>query len=135
VGLGPAASGKTPWRGLTAGLEPPSFGSVWFDGRDMSRVPPHRRDVAMVFQNPVVYPHLSVIDNLAFGMRARGVSRNQARTQVNTIAGILGLDRVLARRPGALSGGERQRVAIGRALLRRARVSLLHGPCSHLHVT
>ena len=115
VVLGPSGSGKTTLVRLIAGLETPSSGSVWIDGRDVSRVPPHRRDVAMVFQNPALYPHLSVFDNLAFGLRARGVSRGQARARVNTLAGMLGLDRVLARRPGALSGGERQRVAIGRA--------------------
>ena len=74
VVLGPSGSGKTTLVRLIAGLETPSSGSVWIDGRDVSRVPPHRRDVAMVFQNPALYPHLSVFDNLAFGLRARGVS-------------------------------------------------------------
>jgi len=134
VVLGPSGSGKTTLVRLIAGLETPSSGSVWIDGRDVSGVPPHRRDVAMVFQNPALYPHLSVFDNLAFGLRARGVSRGQARAQVNTLAGMLGLDRVLARRPGALSGGERQRVAIGRALVRQPRMILFDEPFSNLDV-
>ena len=118
--LGPSGSGKSTLLRLIAGLDEPSAGSVWFAGHDMTRVAPHRRNVAMVFQHPALYPHLSVFDNLAFGLRRRGVARNQARAKVNTVAGMLGLDHVLTRRPGALSGGERQRVAIGRALARPA---------------
>src|SRR5262249_31771216 len=122
VVLGPSGSGKTTLLRLIAGLEAPDLGGVWIDGRDMTRVPAHRRDVAMVFQNPALYPHLSVFDNIAFGLRARGVPRNQVRTQVNTVAGLLGLDALLLRRPSQLSGGERQRVAIGRAIARQPRV-------------
>jgi ABC-type sugar transport system ATPase subunit len=117
---------------MIAGLEAPTGGSIWFDDRDMTGVPPDRRDVAMVFQHPALYPHLSVFDNLAFGLTARGVARSQTRTKVVAVAGMLGLDRVLARRPGALSGGERQRVAIGRALAREPRVILLDEPFSSL---
>jgi ABC-type sugar transport system ATPase subunit len=132
VVLGPSGSGKTTLLRLLAGLESPDAGGVWIDGRDMTGVPPHRRDVAMVFQNPPLYPHLSVFDNIAFGLRARGVSRNQARAQVNTVAGLLGLDALLGRRPSALSGGERQRVAIGRAIARQPRVLLCDEPFSNL---
>ena len=107
--LGPSGSGKSTLLRLIAGLDEPSSGSVWFAGSDMTHVAPHRRDVAMVFQHPALYPHLSVFDNLAFGLKARGVARNQARAKVNTVAGMLGLDHVLTRRPSALSGGERQR--------------------------
>jgi ABC-type sugar transport system ATPase subunit len=134
VVLGPSGAGKSTLLRLIAGLESPSSGTVRIDGRDVSRVPPHRRDVAMVFQNPALYPHLSVFDNLAFGLRAHGLSRAQARARVNTVAGILGLDYVLARHPGALSGGERQRVAIGRALAREPRMILLDEPFSHLDI-
>src|SRR5579875_1293490 len=112
VVLGPSGSGKTTLLRLIAGLESPDAGRVWIDGRDVTKVPVHRRDVAMVFQNPALYPHLSVFDNIAFGLRARGVERNRVRARVNTIAGLLGLDAMLLRRPAALSGGERQRVAI-----------------------
>jgi multiple sugar transport system ATP-binding protein len=132
VVLGPSGSGKSTLLRLIAGLDVPSAGSVWIDGRDVTRVPPHRRDVAMVFQHPALYPHLSVFDNLAFGLKARGASRHQARTKVNMVAGMLGLDHVLARRPSALSGGERQRVAIGRALAREPRVILFDEPFSSL---
>jgi len=132
VVLGPSGSGKSTLLRLIAGLEAPSGGSVWFDGVDVTDVPPHRRDVAMVFQHPALYPHLSVFDNLAFGLKVRGVSRSQTRTKVNAVAGMLGLDRVLTRRPGALSGGERQRVAIGRALAREPRVILFDEPFSSL---
>ncbi len=132
VVLGPSGSGKTTLLRLLAGLESPDAGGVWIDGRDMTKAPPHRRDVAMVFQNPALYPHLSVFDNIAFGLRARGVPRNQARAQVNTIAGLLGLDSLLRRRPSALSGGERQRVAIGRAIARQPRVLLCDEPFSNL---
>ena len=130
--LGPSGSGKTTLLRLIAGLESPDAGGVWIDGRDMTRVPAHRRDVAMVFQNPALYPHLSVFDNIAFGLRARGIPRNQVRTQVNTVAGLLGLDALLLRRPSQLSGGERQRVAIGRAIARQPRVLLCDEPFSNL---
>jgi multiple sugar transport system ATP-binding protein len=132
VVLGPSGSGKSTLLRLIAGLDSASAGSVWFEGRDVTHLPPHQRDVAMVFQHPALYPHLSVFYNLAFGLKARGVSRQQARTKVNTVAGMLGLDHVLSRRPGALSGGERQRVAIGRALARQPRVILFDEPFSSL---
>lgn len=130
--LGPSGSGKSTLLRLIAGLEKPSAGGIFLDGADMTEVPPHRRNVAMVFQHPALYPHLSVFDNLAFGPKMRGIARSQARARVNTIAGMLGLDHLLARRPDALSGGERQRVAIGRALAREPRVILFDEPFSSL---
>jgi len=132
VVLGPSGSGKTTLLRLIAGLEPPSAGSVWIGGQDVTGLPPHQRDVAMVFQHPALYPHLSIFDNMAFGLRSRGVPRNQLRAKVNTMAGVLELDRLLSRRPADLSGGERQRVAIGRALVRQPRVVLLDEPFSNL---
>jgi multiple sugar transport system ATP-binding protein len=130
--LGPSGSGKSTLLRLIAGLESPSNGGVWVEGNEITHLPPHQRDVAMVFQHPALYPHLTVADNLAFGLRARGLKRAQTRSKVNTIAGILGLDHVLTRRPNALSGGERQRVAIGRALARQPRVLLFDEPFSSL---
>jgi ABC-type sugar transport system ATPase subunit len=132
VVLGPSGSGKTTLLRLVAGLEPPSAGSVFFDGQDVTSLLPHERDLAMVFQHPALYPHLSVFDNMAFGLRARGISRSQLRAKVNTMAGILELDRLVGRRPAELSGGERQRAALGRALVRQPRVILLDEPFSNL---
>jgi ABC-type sugar transport system ATPase subunit len=132
VVLGPSGSGKSTLLRLIAGLDSPTGGGVWFDGQDVTHIAPHRRDVAMVFQHPALYPHLSVFDNLAFGLKARGVSRRDAQTKVNTVAGMLGLDHLLGRRPSELSGGERQRVAIGRALAREPRVILFDEPFSSL---
>jgi multiple sugar transport system ATP-binding protein len=132
VVLGPSGSGKSTLLRLIAGLDSPSNGGVWFDGNDVTRVAPHLRDVAMVFQHPALYPHLSVCDNLAFGLRARRVPGHEAQKKVNTVAGMLGLDHLLARRPSELSGGERQRVAIGRALAREPRVILFDEPFSSL---
>jgi len=132
VVLGPSGSGKTTLLRLIAGLETPDAGTIRIGGRDMAGVPPHRRDVAMVFQNPALYPHLSVFENLAFGLRARGVARALRRRRVQAVAEMLGLGRLLDRRPAALSGGERQRVALGRAVAREPRVLLLDEPFSNL---
>jgi multiple sugar transport system ATP-binding protein len=132
VVLGPSGSGKSTLLRLIAGLDSPSNGGVWFDGNDVTKIAPHLRDVAMVFQHPALYPHLSVFDNLAFGLRARRVPGHEAQKKVNTVAGMLGLDHLLARRPSELSGGERQRVAIGRALAREPRVILFDEPFSSL---
>ena len=134
VVLGPSGSGKSTLLRLIAGLERPGKGTIRIDGKDMKGIPAHGRDVAMVFQNPALYPHLSVYGNLAFGARGRGISRKLTQSKVNNVAGILGLDRLLARSPNALSGGERQRVAIGRALVREPRIVLLDEPFSNLDV-
>ncbi len=134
VVLGPSGSGKSTLLRLIAGLDRPSKGTIRIDARDMKGIPAHRRDVAMVFQNPALYPHLSVYGNLAFGARGRGVSRKLTQSKVNNVAGILGLDRLLSRSPNALSGGERQRVAIGRVLVREPRIVLLDEPFSNLDV-
>ncbi|AMV39549.1 ABC transporter ATP-binding protein [Planctomyces sp. SH-PL62] len=130
--LGPSGSGKTTILRLVAGLDRPTSGSVWFDGRRMDEVPPHRRDVGMVFQNPTLYPHLDVAGNLEFGLRSRGVPRGERRRRVAEIAALLRLDGLLARSPDELSGGERQRAAIGRALAPRPAVLLLDEPFSSL---
>ena len=130
--VGPSGSGKSTLLRLIAGLEPLTAGSLWIDGRRVDGLAPRDRDVAMVFQTPVVYPFLSVFENLAFGLRARGAARSEVERAVADAAGVLGLRELLGRRPGTLSGGERQRVALGRALVRRPRVFLLDEPFSSL---
>ena len=132
VVLGPSGSGKSTLLRLIAGLESPSDGTIVVDGVDQRGVPPHRRGLAMVFQNPALYPHLSVFDNIAFGLRARGAGRDEIRRRVDEAADLLGLSRLLDRRPQALSGGERQRVAIGRAIAWRPPILLLDEPFSSL---
>src|SRR6202044_3689624 len=119
---------------LVAGLEHPDRGSVLIDGRDVTRDPPAARDVAFVFQQYSLYPHLSVYDNLAFPLRSpmHRVSENEIRRRVTTIAEKLHIDSKLQNRATRLSGGEMQRVAIGRALVRQPRVYLMDEPLSSL---
>jgi multiple sugar transport system ATP-binding protein len=130
--LGPSGSGKSTLLRVIAGLERPDAGSVWIDGRNMAEVPPYRRDVAMVFQNPALYPHLSVFENMAFSVRARRMPKAERLRRVSLVAETLGIKHLLARRPAELSGGERQRVALGRAVIREPRVLLLDEPFASL---
>jgi multiple sugar transport system ATP-binding protein len=130
--VGPSGSGKSTLLRLIAGLEEATAGVVQVGGRDVSALPPRQRSVAMVFQNPALYPHLPVFDNLAFGLRARGARRAYVRSRVAEVAAMLGLDTLLARRPATLSGGQKQRVALGRALATRPPVFLLDEPLSSL---
>lgn len=130
--LGPSGSGKTTILRLIAGLDRPTAGAVLFDGAAVDGVPPHRRDVGLVFQEPSLQPFLDVAGNLEFGLKARGVPREERRKRVAEVAAMLRLDGLLNRRPAALSGGERQRAAIGRAVARRPSVLLLDEPFSSL---
>jgi ABC-type sugar transport system ATPase subunit len=130
--VGPSGAGKSTLLRLIAGLEPLTAGSVWVDGRRVDEMAPRARDLAMVFQTPVVYPYLSVFENLAFGLRARGAARSEVERVVSEIAAVLGLNELLERRPATLSGGQRQRVALGRALVRRPRILLLDEPFASL---
>jgi ABC-type sugar transport system ATPase subunit len=130
--LGPSGSGKTTLLRLIAGLESPDSGTIRIGGQDMRGVPPYRRNVAMVFQNPALYPYLSVGDNLAFGLKAQGLGRVERALRVGEVADMLGLWNLLPRRPDALSGGERQRVALGRAVARNPDILLLDEPFSNL---
>ncbi len=129
--VGPSGSGKTTTLRVVAGLEEASSGSVWIDGRDVTKLPPRERNVAMVFQGLGLYEHLSVEENLAFGMKVRG-QESGVRSQVEEIATQLGIKQFLARKPGELSGGEQQRVALGRALVRQPAALLLDEPLSSL---
>src|SRR5271169_22754 len=130
--LGPSGCGKSSVLRMIAGLEPITAGSVSIDGRVVNDVPAKDRDIAMVFQSYALYPHMDVYNNLAFGLRRRGVSRDEIDRRVRLAAGKLGLEAFLARKPHALSGGQRQRVALGRAIVRQPKVFLFDEPLSNL---
>jgi multiple sugar transport system ATP-binding protein len=130
--VGPSGCGKSTLLRLVAGLETPDAGTISIGGRAVNGVPPKDRDVAMVFQSYALYPHLTVFDNLAFGLKLRKVPRPEIESRVRAAAAQLGLDGVLDRLPKALSGGQRQRVAVGRAIVRQPQVFLLDEPLSNL---
>jgi multiple sugar transport system ATP-binding protein len=130
--VGPSGCGKTTTLRLIAGLERPTDGTIRIGDRTVNRLSPRGRDVAMVFQNPSLYPHWNVFDNLAFGLRMRGMPRSEIRRRVTEITELLGIQPLLQRRPAQLSGGQQQRVALGRALVRRPAVLLLDEPFSSL---
>jgi ABC-type sugar transport system ATPase subunit len=132
--LGPSGCGKTTLLRLVAGLEFPTAGEVRVGGREVSRVRPEDRGVAIVPQVPVCYPQLSVRDNLGFALRFRPVAKDEAARRVKDVAAGLGLSELLDRMPHQLSGGQRQRVSLGRALVRRPAVLLLDEPLAHLDV-
>jgi multiple sugar transport system ATP-binding protein len=135
VVVGPSGCGKSTTLRMLAGLERPSNGLISIGDRVVNLVSPKSRDVAVVFQNYALYPHMTVYDNLSFGMRIRHEPREHIRRQVADVAQQLGLSALLDRKPAALSGGERQRVAVGRALLRRPQVFLMDEPLSNLDAT
>lgn len=130
--LGPSGCGKTTTLQIVAGLEQATSGHVLFDDERVDRLPPHARDVSVVFQSYALYPHMSVFDNLAFGLRMRKTPRAEVRRRVNEAASLLGIEALLNRRPRELSGGQRQRVALGRAIVRQPRVFLLDEPLSNI---
>jgi len=130
--VGPSGCGKSTLLRLIAGLETPTAGHILIDGRDVTSLPPQNRDVAMVFQSYALYPHLTVRENLGFGLRMRHTPREVIAEQVTRAAVTLGLDPLLDRKPGQLSGGQRQRVALGRAMVRNPKVFLLDEPLSNL---
>jgi multiple sugar transport system ATP-binding protein len=130
--LGPSGCGKSTTLRMIAGLEAISAGELWIDDRLMNRVPAKDRDIAMVFQSYALYPHMNVRDNLAFGLKRRGVARAEVRARVEAAAAMLGLETLLERKPHALSGGQRQRVALGRAIVRDPKVFLFDEPLSNL---
>src|SRR5947209_2231478 len=130
--VGPSGCGKTTTLRMLAGLERPSYGRILIGGKLVNNVSPRFRDVAMVFQSYALYPHMNVYDNLAFGMRARGASNDLVAQRVRETAEVLGLGKLLKRRPSELSGGQRQRVALGRALIRQPQVFLMDEPLSNL---
>ncbi|MDI6808380.1 MAG: sn-glycerol-3-phosphate ABC transporter ATP-binding protein UgpC [Candidatus Eisenbacteria bacterium] len=130
--LGPSGCGKSTLLRLIAGLEDVSEGTVYIGDKAVNSLPPKDRDVAMVFQNYALYPHMTVFDNMAFGLKLRKVHKEEIRKRVHNAASILGLEEFLRRKPKALSGGQRQRVALGRAIVRNPQVFLFDEPLSNL---
>jgi multiple sugar transport system ATP-binding protein len=132
VFVGPSGCGKTTALRMVAGLEEISEGSILIGGRVVNEVQSKDRDVAMVFQNYALYPHMTVAQNLGFGLKLRKTDKSEVRRRVGRAATTLGLDDYLERKPGALSGGQRQRVAMGRAIVREPRAFLMDEPLSNL---
>lgn len=130
--VGPSGCGKSTTLRMIAGLEEITQGQLTIDDRVMNRVAPKDRDVAMVFQNYALYPHLNVADNIAFGLRIRRESKQTIESSIKEVSGILGLTDYLDRKPSDLSGGQRQRVAMGRAIVRKPKVFLFDEPLSNL---
>ena len=130
--VGPSGCGKTTLLRMIAGLEPVTSGSVFIGDRDVTALPPKQRDIAMVFQDYALYPHLTVEQNLGIGLKLRRVPKAERATRVRQVAEILGLATLLKRKPAQLSGGQQQRVAIGRAMVREPAVYLLDEPLSNL---
>jgi multiple sugar transport system ATP-binding protein len=130
--VGPSGCGKSTTLRMIAGLEDPTSGTIHIGGRDVTRVAPKDRDIAMVFQSYALYPHLSVRENLEFGLKMRKLPRAEIDARVAEVAKQLGIDQLLDRKPKALSGGQRQRVAMGRAIVRRPQVFLFDEPLSNL---
>ncbi|TYR79024.1 sn-glycerol-3-phosphate ABC transporter ATP-binding protein UgpC [Priestia megaterium] len=132
VFVGPSGCGKSTTLRMVAGLEEISKGDFYIDDKRVNDVAPKDRDIAMVFQNYALYPHMTVYDNMAFGLKLRKLPKNEIDRRVKDAARILGLEQYLDRKPKALSGGQRQRVALGRAIVRDAKVFLMDEPLSNL---
>ncbi|UWE14684.1 ABC transporter ATP-binding protein [Herbaspirillum huttiense] len=130
--LGPSGCGKSTTLRLIAGLDKPTSGSIHIGGRDVTQLPPAQRNISMVFQSYALFPHLTVRDNILFGVRVRKEPRAGHESRLQRVADILGLSHLLERRPAQLSGGQRQRVALGRAIIADAPVCLMDEPLSNL---
>jgi multiple sugar transport system ATP-binding protein len=132
VFVGPSGCGKSTTLRMVAGLEDITEGELYIDGEKMNDVPPKDRNIAMVFQNYALYPHMSVYENMAFGLRIKKVPKDEIHKRVHEAAKILDIEKFLERKPKALSGGQRQRVAVGRAIVRNPKVFLFDEPLSNL---
>ena len=130
--VGPSGCGKSTLLRALAGLEDVTAGEISIGGRDVTDLAPRHRDIAMVFQSYALYPHMSVRQNLGYGLRVRRTPKAEIRKRVDEVAGLLGLDELLERRPAQLSGGQRQRVAMGRAIVREPQAFLMDEPLSNL---
>jgi multiple sugar transport system ATP-binding protein len=130
--VGPSGCGKSTTLRMIAGLEPVSTGKIKFDHFVVNNLPPKGRDIAMVFQSYALYPHMTVFDNMSFGLRLKGFRRDEIRSRVRAAAEMLGIEELLRRKPRELSGGQRQRVAMGRAIVRNPKAFLFDEPLSNL---
>ena len=130
--LGPSGCGKSTLLNIVAGLLSQDRGTIELDGKRVDHLAPRDRDVAMVFQSYALYPHMTVAQNLGFGLRMRGIPKSEIAASIRETAGLLGIEDLLQRKPKELSGGQRQRVAMGRALVRRPKIFLLDEPLSNL---
>jgi multiple sugar transport system ATP-binding protein len=130
--VGPSGCGKSTLLRMIAGLEEVTEGEIWIGDREVARLAPRDRDIAMVFQNYALYPHLTVAKNLGYGLKVRKTPKQEIERRVEEVARLLGLQDLLDRRPGALSGGQRQRVAMGRAIVREPAAFLMDEPLSNL---
>ena len=130
--VGPSGCGKSTTLRMIAGLEEISEGDIYIDGRRVNDVEPKDRDISMVFQNYALYPHMTVFENMSFGLRIRRMPRSEIKRRIDEAAEILEISHLLDRKPAALSGGQRQRVALGRAIVRNPKVFLLDEPLSNL---
>src|SRR3954464_9707642 len=130
--VGPSGCGKSTTLRMIAGLEDISEGEVYIDDRLVNGVPPKKRDIAMVFQNYALYPHMTVYENMAFGLKLRGLPKADIHERVMHAAKTLDIEHLLDRKPKALSGGQRQRVAVGRAIVREPAAFLFDEPLSNL---
>jgi sn-glycerol 3-phosphate transport system ATP-binding protein len=132
VFVGPSGCGKSTLLRMIAGLEDITGGDISLDGKIINNIDPSERDVAMVFQNYALYPHMSVYNNMAYGLKNRGISKEDIISKVNDAAKLLEIDQLLSRKPSMLSGGQRQRVAMGRAIVRNPKIFLFDEPLSNL---
>src|ERR1700742_3745933 len=130
--VGPSGCGKSTTLRMIAGLEEATSGEIYIGDQLVNDVPPKDRDIAMVFQNYALYPHMTVFENMSYGLRIRGLARDDIRRRVDEAAGLLGLSEFLGRKPRQLSGGQRQRVAMGRAIVREPKLFLFDEPLSNL---
>lgn len=130
--VGPSGCGKSTILNLIAGLESPSHGDILFNEKRVNRLSPKERDIALVFQNYALYPHMTVYENMAFPLKMKKESKSVIDEEVNRVAGLLGISDFLGKMPRELSGGQRQRVALGRAIIRRPKVFLMDEPLSNL---
>lgn len=130
--VGPSGCGKSTTLRMLAGLEPVNAGAIYIGGKDVTNIAPKDRDIAMVFQNYALYPHMTVAENMAFALQIQKIDKNEIKMRVNEAAQLLDLSDFLQRKPKALSGGQRQRVAMGRAIVRNPQVFLMDEPLSNL---